>query len=166
VAAGFFSWQPGRKTVLRSPKPAACSTRPARQLGRAKRTVAEPPGRPSAHPGRLGGLARLGEYQSRQFECWGQLTVQAHPRAFACWQLYRASAVDAPYLGDFAGVAAYVAQPWTPAGRARFSSQAVSLTALTALLGTQGKAVVALVLPNPRCRSQPALRVRLLSSAH
>jgi AcrR family transcriptional regulator len=119
-----------------------------------------------------GGWAALPEeHLPQQLFRWWHLTARAamsHQNAFAFWHLYRASAASfwAPPLGPFADVPAYVSQTLTPALRARLSLQAVSPQLLAALLVAQWTAVVMVVLTDMSCRSQPALRTRLLTQAY
>ena len=95
---------------------------------------------------------------------WQQLAdaALAHPEAFAFWRLYRTNlyplASELLDLGPFVPFQAYVGPVLTalPAAAAL----------LAALLVAQWLAAVEVVLTNPSCRAQSALRVHVLTQAY
>jgi len=103
---------------------------------------------------------------------WWQLAAtaaQTHPRAFAFWRLYRASrtafGVSEPLLGPFTPLPEAMAPILAYRSLRELPNANISPTLLATLLTAQWTAVVEVVLTDPDCRTNEALRTKLLAQS-
>jgi AcrR family transcriptional regulator len=103
---------------------------------------------------------------------WWQLAAsaaQTHPQAFAFWRLYRTSrtafGVGELLLGPFTQLPKVMAPILAYRTLRELPNASTSPTLLTTLLTAQWTAVVEVVLTNPDCRANEALRTKLLAQS-
>jgi len=113
------------------------------------------------------GSPQRGENLTKLLQRWWHLSAQvalAQPHVFAFWRLYRPAAHPAPLLGPFEPVPGLLARALA---RATFSrTKPLPVPVMVAALVGQWTAALDLVLTDPTCQTDPALRQLVLERAY
>jgi AcrR family transcriptional regulator len=113
------------------------------------------------------GLPQRGEHLTKLLQRWWHLTAQvalAQPHVFAFWRWYRPYAHPAPLLGPFEPVPgllerALIRTTWS-------SRKPLPVSVMGASLVGQWSVALDLVLTDPACQTDPALRQLVLERAY